>query len=554
MQFNYKYSGSSAVSSTPQAVGVSFVPDVYRQPTFFVGKLNKHIAFREAISALHDVVVSDMRYTPKDKTEYKAWAAEQEERWLAEMMAGEGEVKARIETVSKELELLRKDKWNIMQPFHQARKDYFRYLYEKDRDAWIVLDPVITVHPDELFFECFSEDESSYGKLGCDYNVFTEINEFECGTTNIDYSAHLYNEFQKIREYKETDFTIDPTGFTVQTTGEDDYKEVKIDLPDSWVRGFLQVSSAMTLPANTFDLHPMDMHNFLFMLKRRKAKESPRSMRYFLKPGEPVRVLFEPWNDEVVCPRSIYQGDEEAEIRMWGRRRLLILERLLPVARRFQISLLGTGLPSFYMANLGDMTFTLGLSGWSANDWSRMGNFDLMAPRAEGDSVTQQKVYAGLQETWFEDADTLSNKLNLERKTVLGALSAFTQAGRAIFDLNKKVYRIRELSREALPMEQLRFANEREAAANRFVDQHNVEVKQAKRVHEMLHLSGTVQDKKHTYSPELLIDADERLSQATCSCNFFSQNKLFKGPCEHILALRICHSRQDPPATTSSHS
>ncbi len=28
------------------------------------------------------------------------------------------------------------------------------YLYTKDCDAWIVLDPVITVHPDEVFFEC----------------------------------------------------------------------------------------------------------------------------------------------------------------------------------------------------------------------------------------------------------------------------------------------------------------------------------------------------------------------------------------------------------------
>ena len=47
-----------------------------------------------------------------------------------------------------------------------------RYLYEgKNRSLWILLDPAITVHPDELFFECFSRDESSYGKLSCSYNV-----------------------------------------------------------------------------------------------------------------------------------------------------------------------------------------------------------------------------------------------------------------------------------------------------------------------------------------------------------------------------------------------
>jgi hypothetical protein len=54
---------------------------------------------------------------------------------------------------------------------------------------------------------------------------------------------------------------------------------------------------------------------------------------------------------------------------------------------------------------------------------------------------------------------------------VLAALGIYTQAGRAIYDLNKQVYRVRELSREPLPMSKLRFSNEREQAANRLVDE-----------------------------------------------------------------------------------
>ncbi len=92
---------------------------------------------------------------------------------------------------------------------------------------------MITVHPDEIFFECFSQDESSYGRLGASYEVFKNINEFACGTTNIDYSAALYDEFQKIRTYKSTQFQVDPSGFEVQTTNKEAFKEVKIDLPDS---------------------------------------------------------------------------------------------------------------------------------------------------------------------------------------------------------------------------------------------------------------------------------------------------------------------------------
>ena len=67
--------------------------------------------------------------------------------------------------------------------------------------------------------------------------------------------------------------------------------------------------------------------------------------------------------------------------------------------------------------------------------------------------------------------DALADRLGLDRAVVLGALSAYTQAGRAIFDLNKGVYRVRELSREPLPMDALRFANLREESATRFVVQ-----------------------------------------------------------------------------------
>src|SRR5262249_17586483 len=120
-------------------------------------------------------------------------------------------------------------------PFDKAKRAYFDYLYQKDREAWFVLDPVITVHPDEVFFECFSQDESSYGRLGTGYEVFKNIGNLACGTTNIDYSSALYDEFQKIRSYKTTKFEVDPSGFDVRTEGEQEYKEVKIDLPDSWV-------------------------------------------------------------------------------------------------------------------------------------------------------------------------------------------------------------------------------------------------------------------------------------------------------------------------------
>ncbi|MBW4598639.1 MAG: SWIM zinc finger family protein [Calothrix sp. FI2-JRJ7] len=543
MQLNYTYKNNTTVQENGANTQMSFSPDTTRPPTYFIGELRQNIAFREAISALHDVVISDLRFKPKDKTAYKEWRQQQEGLNWDLIAAMRQDVTAKIQTLQQEYNQLTKRSYERMAPFYAARQKYFNYLYEKDRDAWFVLDPVITVHPDEVFFECFSIDESSYGRLSASYEVFKNINEFACGTTNVDYSAALYEEFQKIRTYKTTELKVDPSGFEVETTNEEAYKEVKIDLPDTWVRGFLQVSSAMCLPTIQFDLHPTDIYNMCFILRRHKEKQGPRSMRYHLEPGKPIRIVFEPWNIEVTCPRSPYLGSEPQTIRAWGRRRLLILERLIPIAKKFTVHLLGTGMPSFYIADLGDMSFTLGLSGWTANDWSTSGNFDLMAPRADVDEWTQKQIFDALRENWVETADDLAKRLKLSRAAITGALSIYTQAGRVIYDLNKKVYRIRELSRDPLPMDRLRFANEREEGATSFITKNAVQITSVNDSNNRLTIEGSVKDKQKTYTPSLTIDNDERIIGAECTCNWHQQNKLFKGPCEHILALRMQHSR-----------
>lgn len=79
MEFNYSYKGNTGVTESGGNTQMSFSPDTKRPPTYFIGELRQNVAFREAISALHDVVVSDMSFQPKDKTAYKEWVAQQQE-------------------------------------------------------------------------------------------------------------------------------------------------------------------------------------------------------------------------------------------------------------------------------------------------------------------------------------------------------------------------------------------------------------------------------------------------------------------------------------------
>lgn len=539
MLFEYRYFGESNVHHDQSRTAIGFAPDTLREPVHFVADLSRHLPFREAISALHDVVVSDLRARQRDLTAYKAWLETQEQAMLADYMAQSAELKARVDAINLELKALRDRKEKLLAPYYRARQSYFNHLYQHNRDWWYALDPVITVHPDKVFFECFSQDESTYANFSCGHGMFQHRGEFACGTTNIDYSAPLYAEFQKIRQYKPTRLTVEGAGFTVRTGQDEGFVEQKIDLPDSWVRGFLQVSTAMAQPGRRLTLHPMDLHNICLILRRRKERAGPRSIRFELRPEQPVKLVFEPWGVELVCPRSSHDAPEAETIRVWGRRRLLTLERLTGIAERVVVHLLGTGLPSFWRVSGAEWDYTLGLSGWTANDWSRCGQFDLFGPRQYVDTLTRARVFEVLGQNWKGSPADLAGRTGLARDVVESSLLAYTQAGRVVYDLAEGCYRRRELSREPLPLDRLRFASEREEEAARLVASGavgglRVDARGAGRL-----IQAGLKAAAKEYAVRVEIDADVRLASARCGCDFFIRNKLYRGPCAHILAARM---------------
>lgn len=266
-------------------------------------------------------------------------------------------------------------------------------------------------------------------------------------------------------------------------------------------------------------------------------------MKFVLEPGQPIKIIFEPWNHELICHRSLYTGNQSAEVRIWGRRRILVLERLIPIARSVQIHLLGTGMPSFYNVDLGEMNFTLGLSGWTANDWSRMGHFDLMAPRKEVSNMVKKQVFEALKQNWRENVPTLASRLSLPMEEVEAALTAWVQAGRVMYDLHGGVYRVRELSREPLPISQLRFSDPREAEANQLLEQAKIPVKVSSDLAGNHSLSGTIRQSGQKWETSITLDNEQRMIGGSCTCGYYIQNKLHRGPCPHMLALRMKYEK-----------
>lgn len=551
MEFRYQYYGATQVSDTAHAQSFSFAPDLLRPPVRFDGTLKRdglgYLQVREGLSALHDVVVSDMRTRGRDKTAYRQWLAEHESQLLAGFMADTGGAQERAKQINTELKTLRAAKAKVLSPFYKAQQEYFKWLYVNNRDAWYVLDPVITVHPDRLLFEAFSQDESSYCSVSIRHDAFAHAGEMACGTTNIDYSASLYEEFQKIRSYKDTRLQLDPSGFDVQVGGDPALREEKIDLPDSWLRGFLQVSSAMALPATVLELHPMDVFNICAQLRGQREKHGPRSMRFELTPGAAPAIVFEPWEKRLVTKRSQVVGSQPLAqpktIRIWGRRRLLTLERLISQATRVRVHLLGTGMPSFWVVEMGLVTVTLGLSGWSANDWAASARFHLLAPQADVKDANIQAVGNALQGRWQASAAELAEATGLSVAQVHACMTNWMRAGRAVYDLAAERYAWRELLREPLAAEQLLVpASPEEEAALALLRSRRLEPPRIDFSDGFVRVSGRVPrgtDGKRWYETQLELNADDQMTDAHCTCNHFQQHRLYQGPCEHIMALRL---------------
>jgi hypothetical protein len=73
MQVRFAYHGRSSLAGGL----LRLVPNLDREPVAFDAPLVSPLRFREAISALHDVVISDRRYKPRDKTAYLQWKKEE---------------------------------------------------------------------------------------------------------------------------------------------------------------------------------------------------------------------------------------------------------------------------------------------------------------------------------------------------------------------------------------------------------------------------------------------------------------------------------------------
>lgn len=440
------------------------------------------------------------------------------------------------------------------------------WLTQGEFDSW-VLDPVITVHPDRLFFEAFSQDQSVYAMLVVSPEMFVAQGEVRTGTTNIDFSAWLWAALNELRSSRETWLRVGAQGFEVKTKGAGGRFEQKVDLPNSWVRGFLQVSGAMAKPGTRLTAKAADLLAAIRFLRYTKAKLSPRALRYEFTPGEDARLVLEPWEHVVRLRGAEHNYTEPRTIRTWGRRRLGLIEPLLPFSLSVDVYLKGRSLPSFYAVKLPDMTFVLGLSGWTEQAWTGAGSYDLLSDDSSVRKELIDQVHEHLVANFHASPKEMAVELRETPQNVWHACERLCRQGRAIFDVESRDFRHRELFEQPVDEAKMFPADERLELARALLANNAVpfarcepqETRKPKKLktpegpitREIVYRDWRVTGNVGPDKTEIVVGDSGRIIFGTCTCAFFQNNLLAKGPCEHMIALfkTSADGRKDLPTS-----
>jgi len=565
MEITQSYARPSGGTLSPDGMRLDVAAELSRPPVALSALVRDSLAYARVMLALYAVVSGDHRAKPKDHTAYQEWVQQRYLEDLGTEMAGrlrampglndrrEG-LKERAKALRLEAQPLEKELASA--DFFKSRAVYFDWLWDNDKDGWMVLDPVVSVHPDCVVFEVFSIDESSYGRVTVPMDKLDTFGETVYGTTNVDYSRALANEIARVRDYRPAFLEVGGGGVSL-ATGAGEHMEKKIDLPPSWVRGFLQVQSAAAFAGIDLSLSAATVAEMLAVLRRRREDAGPRSLRFVLAPGRKPKIIVEPWGIEIQEAEHPYEGDYTGDVRIWGRRRLLTLESLMPTADKVQARLLGTGMPSYWTVFQKGHRFDLGLSGWTQNDWSRAARFDLLASTGTVFGGDTAQAASALEARLRLTPEELSSCTDLSRTAATTALQRLCREGRAMYDLAGGVYRWRQLL--PFPVESEEESDPRLYLARRLVATGGVRWLKAGEEEEEIfglppeseqttryraQVRGGEDKRERKFHVVLDLDADGRALFVSCDCAWHRREKLRKGPCAHILAATVLASQQ----------
>lgn len=357
-------------------------------------------------------------------------------------------------------------------------------------------------------------------------------------------------------------------------------------MPKSWIRALLQVQSAGQLPQDTIHLDPIALYNVLFELRMHAdIKGKRRGLLIELRPQQLPVIILEPFDitvtSQISQQQKPYPGQQAKLIRLWGRRRLSLLKRLLPHTDSVSVSILGQGMPSYWTLKGKGFHFTFAMTGFSQANWSQSLNFDLLLPKrplhntltaseenlsdSHNDSNDDANGLSVLIKTLASTPSTLDDLVKslsadasltsvpVSHSQVQQWLLSGTQQGLIRYEMATQLYHYRPLSQVPLDMAQFAYHNEAEKQAfdligrTDAVQKFTVETVAVKGI--TIRADIHVEEDRRTYHSQLQLGDEGLVTKAECSCPQYLQHRLTHGVCAHLIVLRLRYNQYDPNNT-----
>ena len=163
--------------STAATGHLTLLTDQSRDAVFLKGRVRCGPAFSKVMLVLGQIVKMAARATEKDHSAYQEWVYGQ---YLKEMddtqakrLQGLPKLQEREADLTEAIKALQQEISEATEQLdtHKDLYKFYDWLYEHNRQAWIQLDPIVSVQDDATFFEGFSVDESVYGRVRLAHDV-----------------------------------------------------------------------------------------------------------------------------------------------------------------------------------------------------------------------------------------------------------------------------------------------------------------------------------------------------------------------------------------------
>ena len=383
---------------------------------------------------------------------------------------------------------------------------YFKYVPVAQRD------PILSAQGDILRAECFSACNGVYARMDLFQSALD--GEILYGTTNVDIGSNLRKSLFNVKQGDRLKFRIGDDGWKALHSKNldgsvltDIHIQRPVKMPDRWVRALGNCAMLHQNMEYKFHIEGMQAKSFIAMLPAATGKErsgwlTPTKTGVMLKPKE-----------------------EKNSVYISGLHRLSALKRIMSNVNAVYFYAPNDGEPGQMMIEvcMTGANITLSLTAKSYEGYSGEGALldSLSTPKI---LECADKIDSILNFESRLDIDKISKSIGIVKNDTNDAMELLAVSGKLGFDVRDRAFFHRELPDDP---DRVLKDNPRLVGAKKLVE-------------DTEYIDDNIWHVKSgdtTY--RVIYPTDENLENAKCTCTWYLKHQNSRGPCKHILAVKL---------------